>query len=103
MLPDDEEETESPDKDAAPEEDKTKKSEKDSNEKNTNPEGTTTENLSDDSQSATNLAGQNVNQLVRSLFETYRNKYVCKVCKIMCTKESVSPFLINLIYPAQGG
>ena len=39
--------------------------------------------------SSINLAGQNVDQLVKSLFDTHRRKYVCKVCKIMCTKEMV--------------
>lgn len=42
------------------------------------------------SKPALNLAGQDVNKLTESLFDNRRNKYVCKVCKIMCSKEMVS-------------
>ncbi|XP_032221659.2 glutamic acid-rich protein isoform X2 [Nematostella vectensis] len=34
-----------------------------------------------------NLANQNVDMLVKTLFDKGRQKYVCKVCKIMCNKE----------------
>lgn len=42
------------------------------------------------SKPALNLAGQDVNKLTETLFDKRRNKYVCKVCKIMCSKEMVS-------------
>lgn len=70
----------------------TKSSEAAPNEKSIKSEEAKPENQTGDPEfkSETNLAGQNVNNLVKSLYDTSRRKYVCKVCKIMCTKESVS-------------
>ncbi|XP_020900220.1 glutamic acid-rich protein isoform X2 [Exaiptasia diaphana] len=59
-------------------------------EETTEKEETKSKSQEEDSvpKSSMNLAGQNVDKLTRSLFDTHRRKYVCKVCKIMCTKET---------------
>lgn len=64
--------------------------EKESKEETTDKTEAKTSEEEDASKSSINLAGQNVDKLTKQLFDKGRGKYVCKVCKIMCTKESVS-------------